>query len=134
MGGMDTRPQVSRMVMFKHGVAYLERSGPASGSFDLSFRTGDMNDVLKSLAVWVADGDAKVRSLGFDAPEDPDAALAERGLLLQYGLGLDSMIQSLRGRTIEVDDGAQSRKEEQHLFLFFSFFANERIRSHIGLV
>lgn len=100
------------MVMFKHGVAYLERSGPASGSFDLSFRVDDMNDVLKSLAVWVADGDAKVRSLGFDAPEDPDAALAQRGLLLQYGTGLDSMIQSLRGRTIEVDDGALVRRGE----------------------
>jgi hypothetical protein len=31
-----------------------------------------------------------------------------------------------------VDDGASSRKEEQHLFLFFSFFTNERIHSHIG--
>ncbi len=39
-----------------------------------------------------------------------------------------------RNGFFEVDDGAQSRKEEQHLFLFFSFFANERIRSHIGLV
>jgi hypothetical protein len=109
---MDTKPSIARMVMFKHGVAYLERSGPAAGSFDLSFRVDDMNDVLKSLAVWVVDGDAKVRSLGFDAPEDPDVALAQRGLLLGYGSGLDTMFQSLRGRTIEVDDGALVRRGE----------------------
>lgn len=98
------------MVMFKHGVAYLERSGPASGSFDLSFRVDDMNDVLKSLAVWVAEGDAKLLSVGFDAPEDPDVALAQRGLLLGHGAALDTMLKSLRGRTIEVDDGTLARR------------------------
>ncbi len=34
-----------------------------------------------------------------------------------------------RNGFFEVDDGAQSRKEE-YLFLFFSFFINENVRSH----
>ncbi|MFO0590386.1 MAG: hypothetical protein U0441_22780 [Polyangiaceae bacterium] len=109
---MDKKPSISRMVMFKHGVAYLERSGPAAGSFELSFRIGDMNDVLKSLAVWVADGDAKLLSVGFDAPEDPDVALAQRGLLLGPGTALDTMLKSLRGRAIEVEEGAVARRGE----------------------
>ena len=100
------------MVLFKHGVAYLERSGPASESFELSFRVGDMNDVLKSLAVWVEEGDARLVSVGFDAPEDPEVALAQRGLLLGQGTALDTMLRSLRGRTIEVDDGALTRRGE----------------------
>jgi len=107
---MDKKPSISRMVMFKHGVAYLERSGPASGSFDLSFRVDDMNDVLKSLAVWVADGDAKLLSVGFDAPENPDVELGLRGLLLGQGTALDTLLRSLRGRTVEVDDGGLARR------------------------
>lgn len=103
---MDKKPSISRVVMFKHGVAYLERSGPASGSFELHFRVAEMNDVLKSLAVWVADGDAKLRSVGFDAPEDPDDALAQRGLLLRAGSALEAMLASLRGRRVEIDLGA----------------------------
>ena len=56
------------MVLFKHGVAYLERSGAADGPFELSFRIDEMNDVLKSLAVWVARGDATVGAIAFDKP------------------------------------------------------------------
>lgn len=103
---MDEKPAITRVVMFKHGVAYLERSGPASGSFELGFRVTEMNEVLKSLAVWVAAGDAKLRSVAFDAPEDPEIALAQRGLLLGTGAALDSMLVSLRGRTVEIDAGA----------------------------
>lgn len=109
---MDRKPSITHVVMFKHGVAYVERSGPAAGSFELSFRVADMNDVLKSLAVWVADGDAKLRSVGFDAPEDANHALELRGLLLATGAALDSMLVSLRGRTIEIDAGGGTVRGE----------------------
>jgi hypothetical protein len=98
------------MVMFKSGVAYLERSGPAEGSFELTFRRDEMNDVLKSLAVWAAKGDAKVRSFGFETPESPRASLARRGLAFEPGKALDGLIASLRGRNIEVV-GAGGRKK-----------------------
>ena len=61
---MSSRPDVTRLVLFKHGIAYLERSGPADGSFELSFRKGDMNDVLKSLPVGVVSGDATAGGAG----------------------------------------------------------------------
>lgn len=31
-------PPVTRLVMFRHGVAYVERSGPADGPFEMTFR------------------------------------------------------------------------------------------------
>lgn len=98
------------MVLFKHGVAYLERSGAADGSFELSFRIDEMNDVLKSLAVWVARGDATVGAVAFDKPEDPEQALARRRLRLEPGLALQGLLASLRGRriTVQCDDGARA--------------------------
>ena len=44
---------VKRVVLYKHGVGYFERSGDlASGeSARLDFKASEMNDVLKSLTV-----------------------------------------------------------------------------------
>src|SRR5262245_42310875 len=102
---MTSSPAVKRMVMFKHGVAYLARSGPADGPFELSFKRDEMNDVLKSLAVWVARGDARVGAVAFEAPEDPETALAQRKLLFGPGEALVGLLRSLRGRTVVVDGG-----------------------------
>ncbi|MDO3635819.1 hypothetical protein [Mycolicibacterium arseniciresistens] len=104
---MNQRPRVTRLVMYKHGVAYLERSGPADGSFELSFRHGDMNDVLKSLAVGVVRGTAAFGGVGFETPSDSDALLAARKLLLTPGAALTGLLDAVRGRTVEVaaDDG-----------------------------
>lgn len=99
---MSTRPRVTRLVMYKHGVAYLERSGPADGSFELAFRNSDMNDVLKSLAVAVTGGTATVSALGFDTPTDPEELLAARNLHLAPGEALSGLLTAVRGRTVEV--------------------------------
>jgi hypothetical protein len=90
------------MVLFKHGVAYLERSGAADGPFELSFRLDEMNDVLKSLAVWVARGEATVGAVAFDKPEDPEDALARRKLRLEPGQALQGLLASLRGRRVSI--------------------------------
>ena len=99
---MPASPKVSRIVLFKHGVAYLERSGPADGDFDLSFKQDEMNDVLKSLSVWVAAGSARVDSVAFEAPADPEEALAKRKLVFGKGQALLDLLQSLRGRRVAV--------------------------------
>ncbi len=103
---MSEEPRVQRMVMFKHGVAYLERGGPAEGAFELSFRLQEMNDVLKSLAIWVAEGDAKVGPIGFEKPEDPDEALIRRKLAIVEGAALTGVLSALRGRRVAVTQGA----------------------------
>ncbi len=109
---MTDSPKVHRLVLFKHGVAYLERSGPADGPFRLSFKREEMNDVLKSLAVWVAEGDPKVGAVGFEAPEDPERELEERGLLLAAGGAPHQLVHALRGRRVELGDGATTRAGE----------------------
>ncbi|GAB08083.1 hypothetical protein GOAMR_80_00260 [Gordonia amarae NBRC 15530] len=110
---MTTRPAVTRLVLFKHGIAYLERSGPADSDFELSFRKGDMNDVLKSLSVGVVDGDATVGALAYEAPTDPDDELARRNLYLEPGQALPGLLAAVRGRTVEVRtaDGTTHRGE-----------------------
>lgn len=51
------------MVLSKHGVGYFERKGkvPSGSSFELFFKSKDMNDVLKSLTMV----DIDVRSVSF---------------------------------------------------------------------
>lgn len=109
---MSTRPKVTRLVLFKHGVAYLERQGPADGEFELSFRRGDMNDILKSLAVGVASGDATVGAVAYEAPADADEELARRNLRLEPGAALPGLLDAVRGRTVEVTVGGQSHRGE----------------------
>jgi len=95
-------PRVRRAVMFRHGAAYVERGGPAEGPLDLSFRRHEMNDALKSLAVWVASGNARVQSVAFDPPRPPEEALAERRLLLPETGALGGWLSALRGRPVRV--------------------------------
>lgn len=99
----DRRPRVRRMVMFKHGVAYLERGGPADGSFELSFDKDEMNDVLKSLAAWVEKGDARVTSIAFEKPEDPEVVLARRKLVLDPTHALLGLLSAFRGRRVKLE-------------------------------
>lgn len=91
------------MVMFKHGVAYLERSGPADGPFELSFDKDEMNDVLKSLAAWVEKGQARVTSIAFEKPEDPEAVLARRKLVLEPTHALLGLFAAFRGRRVRIE-------------------------------
>src|SRR5580698_2492037 len=107
---MLTIPRATRMVLFKHGVAYVERGGPAEGSFELSFKQREMNDVLKSLTVWVAKGDAKVGALAFEKPEDPEKALLERRLNHDWAHTLVGVLGSARGRRVRVEAQGVTRE------------------------
>lgn|GEM_PF-1195961 len=107
---MTAIPKVLRMVLFKHGVAYVERGGPAEGSFELSFAKSEMNDVLKSLAVWVEDGDATPAAIAFEKPESPEVALDEKGLNLPADKSLTGLLSAMRGRMAVVRAASESGK------------------------
>lgn len=129
---MSDSPRVRRLVMFKHGIAYLERGGPASGPFELAFKRDEMSDVLKSLAVWVADGSGVVTSVSFDSPEDPEAVLRDRGLLFEKGAAFRDLVHALRGRDVELDLGSERKGGE--LLGLESIFDNEaRHRQRLAL-
>ncbi|PQM46995.1 hypothetical protein C1Y40_02826 [Mycobacterium talmoniae] len=98
--------------MYKHGVAFVGRRGPVDGDFALTFRRDDMKDVLKSLTVEVADGQASVGTVAFDTPSDPRTDLANRNLLVQPGEALLGLIEGLRGRAVEVHCGDRRHRGE----------------------
>ncbi|MCB9661714.1 MAG: hypothetical protein H6726_28975 [Sandaracinaceae bacterium] len=99
-------PPVRQLVLFKHGVAYLEHAGPVEGDFELAFDKDAMNDVLKSFALWVPKGDATVGAVAFDSPEDPRTALAERGLDFDADNMLRGLLTFMRGRAVRLHGSA----------------------------
>lgn len=105
---MPAIPTVRRMVLFKHGVAHVERGGPCEGSFELSFEREEMRDVLKSLAVWVAAGDARPAAIAFDKPDDPERALEARGLVLPEDQSFSALLTAFRGRRVVVREDEQA--------------------------
>ena len=111
---MSEVPGVKRLVMFRHGVAYVERSGPAEGAFEMSFKRDEMNDVLKSMSVWVASGEGRVGAVAFEAPDDPREALRERNLSLSPLHVARDLIAALGGRAVSVvsDAGAEAVRGE----------------------
>ncbi|NOU34884.1 MAG: hypothetical protein HOO96_43890 [Polyangiaceae bacterium] len=109
---MSEQPRIRKMVLFKHGVAYLERSGPADGAFELSFKREEMSDVLKSLAAWVVRGDAQVNWVAFEKPEDPEQVLRDRNLGFAPGDALSGLLGALRGQKITLSAGGTAKSGE----------------------
>lgn len=109
---MSESPRVNRLVMYKHGMALVERSGPVDGDFALTFRHAQMKDVLKSLSITGTGTELAVGAVSFDTPTDPHTQLGDRGMLIDSGNALRGLFDGLRGRTVEVDcDGTQHRGE-----------------------
>ncbi len=109
---MSESPRVTRLVMYKHGMALVERSGPVDGDFALTFRHTQMKDVLKSLSVTGTGGELAVGAVSFDTPTDPHTQLGGRGVQIESGNALRGLFDGLRGRTVEVDCGGTRHRGE----------------------
>ena len=64
---------VKRVVLYKNGVGYFEHQGTVEGKQDVSvsFTSGQLNDVLKSLTVLDLNG-GKISGIGYDAAQATD--------------------------------------------------------------
>ena len=109
---MSESPRVTRLVMYKHGMALVERSGPVDGDFALTFRHAQMKVVLKSLSVTSVGGELAVGAVSFDTPTDPHTQLGGRGVQIESGNALRGLFDGLRGRTVEVDCGDTRHRGE----------------------
>jgi hypothetical protein len=109
---MNAGPAVRRIVLFKQGLALIDRRGSAQGGFDLLFDRAELGDVLRSLTVWVERGSGQMTALAFDAPEDPDAALAGRKLRFEQGTTLRGMLHATRGRRVRIESSDGSAEGE----------------------
>lgn len=98
---------LKHMVLYKHGVGFFVRGGAVSGpSLDLSFRADEVNDVLKSLAVFDRAG-GKILSIDYQTPMDRAARLASSSIRLDEQASLRDLLRDLRGRqvTLTVENG-----------------------------
>jgi hypothetical protein len=98
---------VTRVIVYKNGVAYFERSGavPAGEPARLEFRSGEMDDVLKSLVLEDRAG-GKVQRLRYELAEPVQRKLAETPFQLQNQMALILLLDQWRGAKIEVKSGA----------------------------
>ncbi len=96
---------VQRVVIYKNGVAYVERAGPApgAGSVMLSFRAEDMTDILKSMSVSV-DGGAVAR-VRFSTDESLEDKLKAFPFRIEAGRGMTPLLDALRGARIRAERG-----------------------------
>ncbi|MCW5962703.1 MAG: hypothetical protein KIT83_01585 [Bryobacterales bacterium] len=99
---------VQRVVIYKNGVAYVERAGAVSGtnSVSLSFRAEEMTDILKSLSI-SAEGGA-VERVRFSTDESLDEKLKAFPFRIQPGRGITPLLDALRGARIQAERGADA--------------------------
>jgi hypothetical protein len=101
------RLPVKRVVLYKNGVGYFEHVGRVRGAQDVNvdFTTGQLNDVLKSLAVMDMGG-GHINSVRYNSI----APLSERLKTLRLGIDGETssyqFLNSLRGAKVEVRSGA----------------------------
>jgi hypothetical protein len=96
----DSPLALQRVVLYRNGVGYFERSGTIEGRIlRLRVRKDQVNDLLKSLVVV----DAKGRVLGVSLPLDPQSWHKAALAALMPGHGkLADVLDSLRGTEIDV--------------------------------
>ena len=94
---------VRQVVLYKNGVGYFERSGELSAgqSARLDFRASEMNDVLKSLSIFMKGG-GPVTGLRYDSSEPLQQKLGEFPFKVEAGQPLSSFLDQLRGARVDL--------------------------------
>lgn len=91
---------VREMVLYKHGVGFFVRAGEVEGtSTTLTFRADEVNDILKSLAVFDRSG-GQVYGVHYQTPMDKAHRLANTSINLTDTNSATQLIQQLRGRDV----------------------------------
>jgi hypothetical protein len=94
---------VKEMVLYKHGVGFFRRVGKVKGKkVTLTFREDEINDVLKSLAIFDEEG-GQVHGIHYQTPMDQAARLADSSIRLSDRASLCDLLKSLRGREVELE-------------------------------
>jgi hypothetical protein len=136
------------MVLYKHGVGFFVRQGSTADSeVILTFKGDEINDILKSLAVFDQNG-GQVLGLHYQTPMDKAARLADSSIRLSEQASLRDLLRDLRGRRAElsfestpgttevlvgriigIDDMDRSEKREEDLAIALTLLSDEgRVR------
>ena len=102
---------ITRIVLYKHGIAYFERSGAVAQGEEsrLEFKSGEMNDVLKSFTVRDAFGQ-QVTGVRYDSNESMDQRLAKFPFHLGYEQPVTALLDRMKGSELQIKTGDQSVK------------------------
>ena len=108
---MTTLP-VREMVLYKHGVGFFVRQGEVDGvEATLTFRAEEVNDILKSLAVFDRAG-GQVYGVHYQTPMDRAHRFSNTSIRLGNETSITQLFQQLRGRqvmlVVEDSKGKQS--------------------------
>src|SRR5438045_9169816 len=97
---------ITRVVLYKHGVGYFEREGHVEGdaALALTFKQGEVSDVLKSLTVLDLDG-GHVASVSYDSTKPLEQLLAEVALSIPDQGSLVGLLPQLKGARVAVHTG-----------------------------
>ena len=100
---------VKKVVLYKHGVGFFERSGRLgpgeSARFD--FKASEMNDVLKSLTIEERGG-GKISGLRYDSMDPLSHKLADFPFQIGAAQPLSGMLDELKGARLELKFGNET--------------------------
>ena len=98
---------VRRVILYKSGVGFFEHLGPVTGATDVTiqFTTGQLNDVLKSLAAVDLDG-GRVANISYNSIAPIDQRLGAVRLPLGSNPTPRDVYNALRGARVEIRNAA----------------------------
>ena len=94
---------LTHVVLFSSGVGYFQREGIVEGDarIDMTFRAGDVNDLLKSLVLQDLDG-GRISAISYDSQEPVEKTLKSFALDLTYNPTAGQLLNQARGEKVEV--------------------------------
>src|SRR5262245_40235913 len=97
---------MTRVVLYKHGVGYFERAGMVEGdaTLALTFKQGEVSDVLKSLTVLDLDG-GHVASVSYDSTKPLEQLLAEVALSIPDQESVVGLLPQIKGARVALHTG-----------------------------
>jgi hypothetical protein len=103
---------ITRVVLYKHGVGYFEREGKVEGdaTLALTFKQGEVSDVLKSLTV-LDEGGGHVASVSYDSTKPLEQLLAEVALSIPDQGSLVGLLPQLKGARVALHTGVDEPAE-----------------------
>jgi hypothetical protein len=98
-----TPPPVKKVVLYKHGIGFFERSGSVKGdaTISLAFKTEEMKDILTSLFVLDLNG-GKVNAVLYDTKEPLSKQLEGILISVPENSALSQFLVQLKGAKISV--------------------------------
>jgi hypothetical protein len=104
-----TRLPVTRVILYKNGVAYFEHSGHVRDSQEVNvdFTTAQLNDVLKSLTVLDL-GKGRITGVSYNSTAPLEKRLGSLHLPVGDNPTTAQFLDALRGARVEIHNGSMS--------------------------